>query len=317
MAKAVFTHADGSIYDDHVEERYHFPRTYLNVVQRALGDWIICYEPRRVAAGSEKIGGRQAYFAVARVVGLERDPAREDHFYARMADYLPFASPPGFRIDGHYLESGLGKQDGSTNKGAFGRNVRDLPEAEFDAILALGFANVRPELAEADWAALDDASQVDLLHQPHCEGFEAPQAPFDPAPPRRIVEQILSRPFRDAAFARQVKLAYAQTCAMTGLKIVNGGGRPEVQAANIRPVAADGPDTVRNGLALCGTAHWMFDRGLVSVDDDLSILFARDRLPDAAARLLNPDGRLIAPMAAALRPHARFLDYHRRQVFKG
>lgn len=120
-----------------------------------------------------------------------------------------------------------------------------------------------------------------------------------------------------AAFAPQVKAAYAQTCAMTGLRILNGGGRPEVQAAHIRPVAHDGPDSVRNGLALSGTAHWMFDRGLVSVDDDLSILVARDRLPDAAARLLNPDGRLRAPAAPALRPHPRFLDHHRRCVFKG
>jgi putative restriction endonuclease len=305
MAKAVFTHADGSIYDDHLEERYHFPRTYLNVVERAKGDWIVYYEPRRGKAGSEKIGGRQAYFAVARVVTVDRDPAREDHFYARMSDYLPFPSPPGFREGGVYLESALRKADGSTNKGQFGRNVRDLPEAEFQAILALGFAGVRPELGEDDWSA-PDASQ----------GLGEAAAFFEPAP-RRIVDQIVSRRFRDAVFARQVKQAYGQTCAMTGLRILNGGGRPEVQAAHIRSVASDGPDTVRNGLALCGTAHWMFDRGLVSVDDDLSILVAKDRLPDAAARLLNPDGRLIAPAAAALRPHRRFLDWHRREVFKG
>ena len=100
MAKAIFTHAPGSIYDDRIEERYHFPRTYLNVVERAQGDWIVYYEPRRLRAGSEETGGRQAYFAVARVVAIDRDPAREDHFYARMADYLPFPSPPAFKEGG-------------------------------------------------------------------------------------------------------------------------------------------------------------------------------------------------------------------------
>ena len=45
---------------------------------------------------------------------------------------------------------------------------------------------------------------------------------------------------------------------MTGLRIVNGGGRPEVQAAHIRAEEADGPDALRNGVALSGTAHWMF-----------------------------------------------------------
>jgi putative restriction endonuclease len=90
-----------------------------------------------------------------------------------------------------------------------------------------------------------------------------------------------------------------------------------VQAAHIRPVEHDGPDTLRNGLALSGTAHWMFDRGLVSVDDDLTILVARDRLPEAAARLLNPDGRLRAPAEPWMRPHPRFLAHHRDRIFKG
>jgi len=73
---------------------------------------------------------------------------------------------------------------------------------------------------------------------------------------------MVARPFRDAAFAVSVKAAYFNTCAMTGLQIINGGGRAEVQAAHIRPVAAGGSDSVRNGLALSGTIHWMFDRAL-------------------------------------------------------
>src|SRR5205823_276620 len=97
---------------------------------------------------------------------------------------------------------------------------------------------------------------------------------------RPIVERFTSRPFRDAAFAEAVRSAYHNTCAVTGLKIVNGGGKPEVQAAHIRPVAASGPDSVRNGLALCGTVHWMFDRGLLSLDDDFKILTAKGRVPE-------------------------------------
>lgn len=42
---------------------------------------------------------------------------------------------------------------------------------------------------------------------------------------RRIVEQLISRPFRDRAFTAAVRSAYNDTCAMTGLKIINGGGR--------------------------------------------------------------------------------------------
>jgi putative restriction endonuclease len=131
------------------------------------------------------------------------------------------------------------------------------------------------------------------------------------------MERVTSRPFRDAAFSEAVKSAYHNTCAFTGLKIINGGGRSEVQAAHIRPVAASGPDSIRNGLALSGTVHWMFDRGLLSLDDDYTILMAKDRVPDPVRRLMNPDGRLKIPRQAEFRPHPQFLRFHRENVYKG
>ena len=63
----------------------------------------------------------------------------------------------------------------------------------------------------------------------------------------------------------QSRLSTISTCAMTGIKIINGRGLPEVQAAHIQPVSNRGPDSVRNGLALSGTVHWMFDRGLITL----------------------------------------------------
>jgi putative restriction endonuclease len=70
-------------------------------------------------------------------------------------------------------------------------------------------------------------------------------------------------------------------------------------------------------VALSATVHWMFDRGLVSVDDDFSILIAKSRLPDTALRLLNEDRRLVVPQRADMRPHRHYLTYHRERVFKG
>ncbi|MGO8534173.1 HNH endonuclease [Rhizobium ruizarguesonis] len=80
---------------------------------------------------------------------------------------------------------------------------------------------------------------------------------------RRIISQVVQRPFRDRAFSTAIKAAYHDTCALTGIKLFNGGGGSEVQAAHIRPVADGGPDSVRNGLALFATVHWMFDRALI------------------------------------------------------
>ncbi|MDE2764079.1 MAG: hypothetical protein OXK74_15060 [Gemmatimonadota bacterium] len=54
-------------------------------------------------------------------------------------------------------------------------------------------------------------------------------------------------------FATGIKRAYDNTCAVSGLRIINGGGRAEAQAAHIRPVHANGPDSLRNGVALSST----------------------------------------------------------------
>lgn len=293
MTKAVLTHRAGSSYDDLPELRYHFPASYLRQIERALGDWILYYEPRRD-------NGRQVYFATARIQAIEADPGRPDHFYARISDYLEFPRPVPFREGtGHFYESLLRKPDGSASKGAFGRSVRNIPDPEFDAILRTGLTT--------DPAALGLSQSAYTV-----DGFADPQTAFE----RPIVEQLMRRPFREAAFARQVKIVYRNRCALTGLSLTNGGGRPEVQAAHIRPVNHDGPDSVRNGLALSGTAHWMFDRGLLSIDDDYSVLIAEDKVPvDTVERLLLPDRRLLLPNHAHALPHPAYLRYHREHIF--
>lgn len=293
MSKAIFTIKTGSGYDDRREEYYHFPRTYLNQVQSAVGDCIIYYEPRRSEFGS----GRQAYFATAKVDGVTPDPARSDHFYAHLSGYLDFDAPVTF-VDGRkYYESVLRKDDGSTNKGAFGRAVRAIPEQEFDLILRAGFA---PQLGESEAAQGENV------------GFNEPGAVFQ----RPIIEMTVSRPFREKAFMTAVRAAYENRCAVTGLQLINGGGRPEVQAAHIQPVAKDGPDAVRNGIALSGTFHWLFDRGLISIADDYRILVA-DKVPEQARRIMNPDGMAIVPKSALFRPNPHYLKFHRETIFKG
>ena len=302
MTKAVFTSKIEPSYDDLPEERYHFPRTYLRQVEAAVGDWIVYYEPRRASSDLSSRGGRQSYFATARVERIARDPEREDHFYAYVSDYLEFDRVVPFKDGAFYYEGGLRRNDGATSKGAFGRAVRALSDSEYDLIVKAGFVQT---IVETDFRR-SQILKSGIDFEEEAREFERP-----------IVEMVVARPFREAAFAVSVKVAYANTCAMTGLQIINGGGRAEVQAAHIRPVAAGGSDSVRNGLALSGTIHWMFDRGLVSVDDDLSILVATARLPDAVTRLLREDRRISVPAKPETRPHPIHLRYHRDKIFKG
>lgn len=311
MAKAVLTTKADPTYDDLPEQRYHFPRTYLRQVEAALGDWIVYYEPRRPSGDLMKGGGKQAYFATARIAHLIQDPTRPDHFYAMIEDFLHFDHAVPFKDGDHYYESGLRKHDGSTNKGAFGRAVRNISDVEYDSILTAGFAYVLGH-RDRERSTPDPAEQAQI-------GFaDNPQLPYEAdTTDRRIISQVIQRPFRDRAFSAAIKTAYHDTCAVTGIKLINGGGRSEVQAAHIRPVANGGPDSVRNGLALSGTVHWLFDRGLISIDDDYSLLIANSCVPDTVMRLINQERRLLVPSRLDERPHSQFLQYHREHVFKG
>jgi putative restriction endonuclease len=306
MSKAVFTTKVNPTYDDLPEVRYHFPRTYLGQARAAVGDWIVYYEPRRTTGDAGSRGGRQAYFAVARVTGIEPDPGIPNHFYAYVSDYLELDQAVPFREGRIYYESALMRPDGQTSKGAFGRAVRPIPDREFELIAAAGF---RSEMLGGSY----EATSPILVTQ----GMAEEQASFDDgAGSRPMIETALTRPFRDEAFRRQVRLAYDNRCAISGLKLINGGGRPEVQAAHIRPVASDGPDSVRNGIALSGTLHWMFDRGLISIDNDFRVLRANG-VPEDVVRLIRPEACLLLPDDETLRPHPSFLRFHRERVFKG
>lgn len=296
MVKAIFTTKIEPVYDDLPEIHYHFPKTYLRAAGDAVGDWIIYYEPRRTGGDRR---GRLSYFATARVTSIKPDPARDDHFYAFVSDYLEFDRAVPFREGDRFYESGLRREDGKTSKGAFGRSVRPIADQEYDLILRAGFSDLIGE-------------EKTPANQPMAGLAEEP-AIFE----RPLIQRVVTRPFRDAAFSKQVKRAYGDTCAVTGIKLINGGGRSEVQAAHIRPIADQGPDSVRNGLALSGTVHWMFDRGLISIDDDYSILIAKDHIPEPVNDLINQDRQIRLPSSPMLSPHSRFLTYHRETVFKG
>lgn len=186
------------------------------------------------------------------------------------------------------------RDDGKANKGAFGRAVRELPREEFEEIVRRGI-----RLQAEPW------EQVSAVAE------EVPEYIARP-----IIETVTARKVRDAAFRRQVRNAYANTCAVTGLRLINGGGRPEVQAAHIRSVEANGPDAVRNGIALTGTAHWLFDRGLMTFSDDYRIILSPHGVPDDLDKLIRPERQLLVPDEAKLKPHPTYLRWHRENCFK-
>jgi putative restriction endonuclease len=127
---------------------------------------------------------------------------------------------------------------------------------------------------------------------------------------------LVNRTVRDRQFRKRVLDAYGSRCGLTGMKLLNGGGRVETEAAHIKSVEAGGPDAVDNGIALSGTIHWMFDRGLISLSDAGDILLSR-KINDleSVERLIFPDRKARLPKAKADQPHRRYLHWHRTECF--
>ena len=283
MAFGVFVHKVGSGYADIPEVQYQFPKSYLSRAKPLEGEWIVYYEPVRPPPS-------KGFYAVAKVAKLEADPDRAGHYLALIepGTYLEFSPTVPHRMDGEAVERDLANAQAA---------VRPLSHSDFARIISLGLPD-EDFLPRSDYEVVED------------NRVREHQTPFEIERP--IVQSLVSKPFRDRAFRRAVMHAYDGRCAVTGWKLVNGGGRLEAQAAHIRPVEHGGPDSVRNGLALSGTAHWMFDRGLIGFKDDLEIIVHRkvnDR--EGVEAIINPTGKLKAPEVESYRPHPKFLSWHR------
>ena len=295
MVKLVLLHKADSIYEDEPDVVYDFPRSYLKAVEEAVGDWVVYYEPVKA--------GPRGYFAVAKIERVIPKPGADGRFLAMIAPgtFLPFDREVPRLLGGRPMEAALTEPDGTPKRGgAVQRAVRRLPEVDFARIVNLGL----PQELERIEATRYDPEPTALD-----EGAE----PFE----RPVLERLIRRPYREVAFRRKVREAYGYRCAMSGLKLRNGGGRPEVQAAHIRPVESQGSDAVRNGLALSGTLHWMFDRGLISVAEDCeTILVSHNKVPgEVVGRLLAPEGKLVGPEDPRNAPHPENLRWHRENVF--
>jgi putative restriction endonuclease len=299
MTFGIFIHRSDSVYDDSPAERYQFPPQYLGRVQACVGDWIIYYEP-------VKVRGPRGYFAVARVSQVIPDPGTPGMYLAIIApgSYLDFPNPVPFSGADGLVERGLYNEQGAIS-GRAQSAVRPISPGDFNRIVSLGLAEDTDLLPRIGAAAPASVVQEE-------------QAPFVYEQERDRVLALTSRPVRDRVFRRVVLKAYGERCAITGLKLINGGGRAEVEAAHIRPVEANGPDTIGNGLALSGTVHWMFDRGLIGLSDGLEIMVSRQVNDRAGVEaLINKTGRALAPVRPGDRPHPHFLAWHRAEVFKG
>lgn len=300
MTRGIFLHRTDSIYDDRPELQYQFPKQYLSRASQFVGDWIIYYEPRRGPTA-------RGYYAIARVEQIVPDPTADGMYLALIepGSYLPFERDVPFSGTDGPVERGVLNEAGAIS-GRAQAAVRPVSMEDFNRIIEHGLPEEEPLLPRAGESR---ELPVNLVS----EG----QLPFQPDAERERVAYYSSRIVRDRVFRRLVLDAYDCRCAITGLKLINGGGRAEVEAAHIKSVEASGPDIITNGIALSGTAHWMFDRGLISLSDDLDVLVSRQVNDiESVWGLVNEARRATMPVNPAQRPHPSYLNWHREFCFK-
>lgn len=301
MARGVFLHRLDSIYDDQPEVQYQFPKQYLSRAAQFVGDWVVYYEPRRGPTA-------KGYYAIARVNQIVPDPTAAGMYLALIepGSYLQFERDVPFSGREGPIERGILNEAGRIS-GRAQAAIRPISIEDFNRIIERGFPDEDPLLPRAGVST--DASPGSFVTEDHSS--------FIGDVERERVAFYSSRIIRDRVFRRVVLDAYDCRCAITGLKLINGGGRAEVEAAHIKPVEAHGPDIITNGIALSGTAHWMFDRGLISLSDDLGVLVSR-QVNDAEGvwGLVNKSKRANSPRNPAQRPHPNYLAWHRENCFK-
>ena len=143
---------------------------------------------------------------------------------------------------------------------------------------------------------------------------------------RKVIDAVV----RDARFRRQVMSAYEFKCAVTGLTV---GSLPEgratrlLDAAHIRRVGDQGPDSVTNGLSMTPTVHRLFDEGLISVRwqaTELQLLRSPALEPEmiespehGTTIRLETGMHLLLPSDRTNWPSQEQVRYHQRQVFRG
>lgn len=157
-----------------------------------------------------------------------------------------------------------------------------------------------------------DASERAALYQ--LVGVSIPPDPIVKEDAR--LYEISRERGREARFRLTVVPAYNYTCALTRYRLVTVDSGSIVDAAHIHQFANSRNNHPRNGIALCKNAHWMFDEGLWSLDDNYCVLIATKRFDESGADALllslKANTRILLPADPNYWPDKAHLAWHRK-----
>ena len=128
-----------------------------------------------------------------------------------------------------------------------------------------------------------------------------------------------NRYLRGGLFKKLVPKVYDFRCCITGMKVISSYDYSMLDACHIRPVSAEGPDEVTNGLSLCPNLHRAFDKGLITINPDYQVLvspaFAEDEGNDYSLKRLH-GRKILLPFGEKHYPGREYLAWHEEMVWK-
>ena len=178
-----------------------------------------------------------------------------------------------------------------------------------------------PDLVETTASHLLAANFADSLHLSIRDevGLQA-QMVLDRFP---TLTTIPRRP-RDPKFRPAVLIAYERRCAICDFDVRLGKATLGLDAAHIKWHNEGGPDRVANGLALCKLHHDALDRGAIGLtpygNRQFRVLVSQEvsGRGEGYRQLLDARGRPVrSPRECSQHPDPAFVDWHRREVFRG
>lgn len=120
--------------------------------------------------------------------------------------------------------------------------------------------------------------------------------------------------FNSRTFHDFVMNAYGEKCAITH-RVISCNGFNNLEAAHIMPQAHRGTFLPCNGIAMSRDIHCVFDKGFFTIENDYTIVVHPDVLrTDSYLNEYNGQ-KIFIPAIEYFRPHPRFLQHHRDNVY--
>jgi predicted restriction endonuclease len=125
--------------------------------------------------------------------------------------------------------------------------------------------------------------------------------------PIKFKQVLIEQRQGQAEFRQALMVAYNYKCAVTGCEV-----RDTLQAAHIVPVSNSGQHRLQNGLLLRADIHNLFDRGLLTIDNQFKVHLHSSIRSSLTYKALHGKKLAIVPSAKEFKPSLKFLAQHRK-----